>query len=253
MVAQSAAAADAVRPTPPLKDANKRLLLVDDDVELREQMARYLADYEFEVFQAGDARGMDRRLESTSVDLVILDLMLPGEDGLSICRRLARGCELCIVMVSAAGEEVDRVLGLEFGADDYLPKPFGPRELLARVRAVLRRRGEEARPPSRGGAYHFGGFVYDPARRELRSPTGAMILLTAAESSLLGTLLMHPRAVLTREELAGPGHTATDPESRAIDLLVSRLRRKLQGHGGDALIRTQRGVGYAIDCPVSRN
>ena len=245
-----AAVLEAERPSP-MTEANKRLLLVDDDPEMREQMARYLADYEFEVAQASDARTMDQILAATPIDLVILDLMLPGENGLSICRRLAQGQDLAIIMVSAAGEEVDRVLGLEFGADDYLPKPFGPRELLARTRAVLRRRSEGARTLSRGSLYRFEGFSYDPARRELKAPSGAMILLTAAESSLLGTLLMNPRKVMTRDELLGPGHAEPDADSRAIDLMVSRLRRKLQGHGGKSLIRTQRGVGYAIDCRVS--
>jgi two-component system OmpR family response regulator len=235
-----------------MTEANKRLLLVDDDVELREQMARYLADYEFDVEQASDARAMDRLLGAAPVDLVILDLMLPGEDGLSICRRLAQAHDVAIIMVSAAGEEVDRVVGLEFGADDYLPKPFSPRELLARTRAVLRRRGEGARPLDRGSIYRFDGFSYNPARRELKAPSGAMILLTAAESSLLGTLLTQPRKVMSRDELIGPGQAEPDAASRAIDLIVSRLRRKLQGHGGEGLIRTQRGSGYAIDCRVSR-
>jgi two-component system OmpR family response regulator len=232
-----------------MTELRKRVLLVDDDTELRQQMARYLAGFEFEVLQAGDANAMERYLAAGAVDLLILDLMLPGEDGLSICRRLAPTQALSIIMISAAGEETDRVVGLEFGADDYLAKPFGPRELLARARAVLRRRHEGSHP--RRSVYAFKGFSYDPARRELKAPGGAMILLTAAESSLLGALLLHPREVLTREDLLAPGHAGADAEGRAIDLLVSRLRRKLQGHGGEALIRTRRGAGYVLDCPVS--
>jgi two-component system, OmpR family, response regulator len=234
-----------------MTDPRKRVLLVDDDAELRAQMARYLAGFEFEVLQAGDARVMEQLLATGPVDLLILDLMLPGEDGLSICRRLAQSQALAIIMISAAGEEADRVVGLEFGADDYLAKPFGPRELLARARAVLRRRYDGSQP--RRSVYSFEGFSYDPARRELKAPGGAMILLTAAESSLLGALLLHPREVLAREDLLAPGQSGIDAEGRAIDLLVSRLRRKLQGHGGEALIRTQRGAGYVLDCPVSLN
>ncbi len=232
----------------PTSEFGKRVLLVDDDAELRTQMARYLAGFEFEVLQAADARAMEAVLAAGPVDLLILDLMLPGEDGLSICRRLAQSQSLAIIMISAAGEEADRVVGLEFGADDYLAKPFGPRELLARARAVLRRRYEGSQP--RRSVYAFGGFHYDPARRELKARSGAMILLTAAESSLLGALLLQPGTVLTREDLLAPGQSGSDAEGRAIDLLVSRLRRKLQGHGGEALIRTQRGVGYELDCTV---
>jgi two-component system OmpR family response regulator len=230
---------------------NKRLLLVDDDAELREQVARYLDEYEFDVQTAEDAAAMDVVLAQGPVDLVILDLRLPGEDGLSICRRLTHTHDAGVIMVSAAGEEVDRVLGLEFGADDYLPKPFSPRELLARIRAVLRRReapGLSGRPP----VFVFDDFTYDSARRELRAPAGTMILLTAAESSLLGAMLIQPGKVLTREELLAPGQNEEDAAGRAIDLVVSRLRRKLQGHGGGDLIRTQRGVGYVIDCTVGR-
>jgi two-component system OmpR family response regulator len=235
-----------------MTNGEKQLLIVDDDLELRDQISRYLREYEFEVAVASDARAMDRILAAGPVDLVILDLMLPGEDGLAICRRLAQAKGPAIIMISAAGDEVDRVLGLEFGADDYLAKPFSPRELLARTRAVLRRRDDAPQAMGRSAIYAFEGFTYNPARRELKAPSGAMILLTAAESSLLGTLLMHPQRILTREELLGPGHGEIDAEGRAIDLQVSRLRRKLQGHGGEALIRTQRGLGYIIDCRVTQ-
>jgi two-component system OmpR family response regulator len=155
-------------------------------------------------------------------------------------------------MVSAAGEEVDRVLGLELGADDYLAKPFSPRELLARTRAVLRRRDLGSQAGGRSSVFRFEGFSYDSARRELKAPSGTLIVLTAGESSLLGALLLQPLEVMTREELLGPSRTDYGADSRAIDLLVSRLRRKLQSHGGENLIRTQRGVGYIIDCEVDR-
>jgi two-component system OmpR family response regulator len=235
-----------------MTSGNKRLLIVDDDTELREQMRLYLSDYEFDVDAAADAKAMDRLLTRETADLVILDLRLPGEDGLSICRRLIQDHETAIIMVSAAGDEVDRVLGLELGADDYLAKPFSPRELLARTRAVLRRRHDAPKALSRASVFTFEDFSYNSARRELRAPDGTLILLTATESSLLGTLLMRPQRVLTRDELLGPGQADIDAEGRAIDLVVSRLRRKLQGHGGGNLIRTQRGVGYIIDCKVGR-
>ncbi|HUO23495.1 MAG TPA: response regulator transcription factor [Caulobacteraceae bacterium] len=227
----------------------KRLLIVDDNAELREQMRRYLSDYEFTIDTAADAKAMDKALADGPVDLVILDLMLPGEDGLSICRRLVQAGEPAVIMVSAAGEEIDRVLGLELGADDYLAKPFSPRELLARARAVLRRRGDGPKALA-APEFTFEGFRYNSARRELRAPDGALILLTAIESSVLGALLLRPQQVMTRDELLAPGQS--DPESRAIDLLVSRLRRKLSIHGGGALIRTQRGAGYLLACAVSR-
>jgi two-component system OmpR family response regulator len=235
-----------------MAQGNRRLLLVDDDPELREQISAYLNEHEFDVEMAANAVAMDARLAAGEFDLIILDLMLPGEDGLAICRRLAQGDGPSIIMISAAGGEVDRVLGLEFGADDYLPKPFSPRELLARVRAVLRRKGDQPRAAGRAVTYVFDGFTYNPARRELKAPSGAMILLTASESSLLGTLLMYPQRILTRDELLGPGQSEGDAEGRGVDLQVSRLRRKLQGHGGETLIRTQRGVGYIIDCPVTQ-
>jgi two-component system OmpR family response regulator len=232
-----------------MSQGKKRLLIVDDDAGLRDEMRRYLSDYEFAVQSARDGPEMDRAIDAGTVDLVILDLMLPGEDGLSICRRLLDEGGPAVIIVSAAGAEVDRVLGLELGADDYLPKPFSPRELLARARAVLRRR-DGPKNSGRSLEFVFNGFSYNTATRELRSPDGIMILLTAAESSLLGTLLVNAPRVLPRADLWIPGQF--DPESRALDLVVSRLRRKLQVYGGDHLIRTHRGEGYRIDCPVSR-
>ena len=233
-----------------MNERNKRVLVVDDNADLREQIRRYLSDYAFEVRAVADGRAMDDVLATGPVDLVILDLMLPGEDGLSICRRLVRAGEPAVIMVSAAGDEINRVLGLELGADDYLAKPFSPRELLARTRAVLRRRSHEPKSRSPSLDFVFEDFTYSFARRELTAPDGTMILLTAMESSVLGVFLMSPQVILTRDDLLLGGQC--DPESRAIDLVISRLRRKLQVHGGAALIKTHRGAGYLLDCAVSQ-
>jgi two-component system, OmpR family, response regulator len=228
---------------------DKTILIVDDDPKLRHHVSQYLNDNDFNVYVAENGVAMDRIMARHHVDLVILDLAMPGEDGLSICRRLDRQSGPGIIMASAAGEETDRVLGLELGADDYLPKPFSPRELLARVRAVLRRRANIPQGgPKRGEVYGFGGFRYDPARRQLLSPASAMVLLTSGEASVLSAMLAKPRTPMSRDELSaleGQG-------GRAVDIVVSRLRKKLEAHGGADLIRTHRGLGYIFDSVVTR-
>ncbi len=232
-----------------------QILVVDDDSELRTQTAAYLADHGYGVLAAADATQMDAILAANAVDLVILDVMLPGEGGLSICQRLARSAGVSIIMLSAMGEEVDRVLGLELGADDYLPKPCSPRELLARVRAVLRRRDERAEgaPRRTTNAYHFLGYTLDVVRRQLRGPGGAVVLLTAGEFSLLSAFLEHPGRILSRDqliELARGGEP--DVFDRAIDVQISRLRRKLKTDDEREVIRTYRGAGYLFDAKVQR-
>ena len=232
----------------------RHVLVVDDDSQLREQVASYLAEHGFQVHAAADARSMDQILASAPIDLVVLDLMLPGEDGLSICRRLTADGGPAIIMVSAMGEEIDRVLGLELGADDYLPKPCSPRELLARVRAVFRRL-EEVRggAPRKGKAYQFQGFVVDALRRQLKSPSGATILLTSGEFSLLSAFLDHPQRILSRDQLIeiARGHDA-DVFDRAVDVQISRLRRKLHACSDGEIIKTVRGAGYMFDVAVTR-
>lgn len=232
----------------------RHILVVEDDTQLREQVAAYLADHGFHVHAAADARAMDRALAQAPVDLVVLDLMLPGEDGLSICRRLSAEGGPAIIMVSAMGEEIDRVLGLELGADDYLPKPVSPRELLARVRAVFRRL-EEVRggAPRKGKAYQFQGFVVDALRRQLRAPNGATILLTSGEFSLLSAFLDHPQRILSRDQLLdiARGNDA-DVFDRAVDVQISRLRRKLHACSETEIIKTVRGAGYMFDVAVTR-
>ncbi len=229
---------------------NKTLLIVDDDPQIRQHVSSYLGDNGYTVKMAENARAMDRILASASIDLIILDLNMPGESGLSICRRLAKAPGPAIIMVSAAGEETDRVLGLELGADDYLPKPFSPRELLARVRALLRRR-EDLRwgGIQRGQLYQFEGFSYDPAKRNLLAPSGATILLTSGEAALLNLMLSKPMTILSRDELNA---VDTDGAGRGVDILISRLRKKFESHSGAGILRTQRGAGYGVDCVVTR-
>jgi len=232
----------------------RHILVVDDDSELREQVADYLRDHGYVVHAASGAREMDTALAADPIDLVVLDLMLPGEDGLSICRRLSASGGPAIIMVSARGEEIDRVLGLELGADDYLPKPCSPRELLARVRAVFRRL-EEARggAPRRGKTYQFQGFILDVQRRQLRAPNGATILLTAGEYSLLSAFLEHPQRTLSRDQLLDYARgDEVDVFDRAVDVQISRLRRKLHGSAEGEIIKTIRGAGYLFDAVVTR-
>ena len=232
----------------------RHILVVDDDAELREQVARYLGEHGFLVHGAGDAVEMEAALAGSPIDLVVLDLMLPGEDGLSICRRLSASGGPGIIMLSAMGEEVDRILGLELGADDYLPKSASPRELMARVKAVLRRQ-EEARggAPRKSAGFQFLGFVLDTVRRSLRAPNGTTILLTAGEYSLLRAFLEHPQRILPRDQLLdlARGEEA-DVFDRAIDVQISRLRRKLHAFSTGEIIKTHRGAGYLFDAAVTR-
>jgi two-component system OmpR family response regulator len=235
------------------------LLLVDDDADLREQIAGYLRGHGFEVHLAGDGKEMEAVLARQTVDLIVLDLAMPGEDGLSICRRLSDTGGPPVIMASASGEELDRVLGLELGADDYLPKPFGPRELLARVKAVLRRqaaqpsrRTEGRRTTPTATGWRFEGFRFEPARQMLRTPAETAVLLTRGEAALLTAFLSRPGQVLTREQLAAALGAEGADEGRAIDLHISRLRRKLATPSGAELILTHRGLGYQFEGQVSR-
>ena len=230
-----------------------RIVVVDDDPGIRDVISEFLGRHGYSVEAAGDAPELDRALAAAPTDLVVLDVMLPGEDGLAICRRLAAEPGPAIIMLSAMGEETDRIVGLELGADDYLPKPCNPRELLARVRAVLRRR-QEGRGGPVGAACEFAGWRLDLVRRELRSPQGVVVNLTSGEFSLLRAFVDRPQRVLTRDQLLdlarGPDSEAYD---RAIDVQISRLRRKLEdGTDGQELIRTIRNEGYLFDARVTR-
>lgn len=220
-----------------------RLLVVDDDRELRRLLDRYLTGHGFEVTTVADGEALEAMLAKGSFDLVILDLMLPGEDGLSLARRIRHRGELPIVMLSACGEDVDRIVGLEVGADDYLPKPFNPRELLARIRAVLRRSGNTATEAQ--AAVRFGPFLFDAEARRL-TREGSEIALTTGEFTLLSLFTRHPNQVLSRDRLLqllkGYEH---QPFDRSVDVRVTRLRRKIEPDpASPTYIRTVWGEGY---------
>lgn len=240
-----------------MAELKTRILVVDDDQRLRELLVRYLSGEGFEVKAVPDATGMDKQLARERYDLVVLDLMLPGEDGLSLCRRVRAGSSLPIIMLTAMGEETDRIVGLEMGADDYLPKPFNPRELLARIRAVLRRSGGDAAEADSeaGGLRSFGGWSLDLAKRELRAPDGTLVPLTAGEYDLLAVIVERPGRVLSRDQLLDltRGRDAA-PFDRSIDVQISRLRRKLEPDPREPqIIKTVRGGGYVLACEVTRS
>jgi len=235
---------NAGRPTD--RASRSHLLVVDDDWETRELLCSYLGKQGFDVSAVEDGPAMDAWLAMHSTDLVILDLMLPGEDGLSIARRLASEYELSIVMISARGEELDRIVGLEVGADDYLPKPFSPRELLARVRAVLRRSAQGRKQATDSdGIYEFGQFRFDPAQRVLYRES-VEIDLPRAEFDLLDVFVRHPNHVLSRDFIMDCLRGSyRDPLDRSIDVRVARLRHLIEADPADPhLIRTVWGVGY---------
>jgi two-component system OmpR family response regulator len=232
------------------------ILLVDDDPGIRDVISDFLGRHGHEVATAADGRAMERALEASPrpFDLVVLDLMMPGEHGLEIARRLsARPGGPAIIMLSAMGEDSDRIVGLEVGADDYLAKPCNPRELLARIRAVLRRRHEPGSETA-GVVAEFAGWRLDLVRRELTSPERVMISLSDGEFSLLRVFVENPQQVLTRDRLLDQGGRDGDTYDRAIDVQISRLRRKLShaSRGQDELIRTVRNEGYMFMPPVVR-
>jgi len=228
-----------------------RIIVVDDDPGIVDALCGYLERHGFRVRGVAGGAALDRALVTEPADLVVLDLMMPGEDGLSICRRL-RPNGPRVLMLSAMGETTDRIVGLEVGADDYLAKPFEPRELLARVRAVLRR-GESADGEPAGHAYVFAGWRMHMPARELIDEAGGALTLTVGEWALLRAFVEHPLRVVSRDQLMdwarGPG---TDTFDRAVDLQVSRLRRKLAERGGTELIETVRGEGYRFTASVRR-
>jgi DNA-binding response OmpR family regulator len=226
---------------------NKHLLVVDDDPGLRELLQQYLSEQGYSVDTVADGSAMERHLAEHVADLVILDLMLPGEDGLTLARKLRMRGGQPIIILSARGEDVDRIIGLEVGADDYLAKPFNPRELLARIRAVLRRRegGDTRMEDSAHEVFRFGPFSLDLHSRNL-SREGADIPLTAGEFSLLRIFVEHPNRVLSRDNLMDllKGYERT-PFDRSIDVRVTRLRRKIEDDPATPVyVRTVWGEGY---------
>ena len=231
------------------------ILLIDDDREIRDLLARFLDRHGMRVTAGKDGREARRLWPAGHYSMVILDLMLPGEGGLDIAKWLRGISDVPILMLTAMADETDRIIGLELGADDYLPKPFNPRELLARVRAVLRRtseRGAKAAEAARG--YSFSGWRLEPGRRRLLDPNGTEVPLTGGEYDLLAALVDRANQVLTRDMLLDllRGRQA-GPFDRAIDVAISRLRRKLERDGEESqLIKTVRGGGYVFACEVER-
>jgi DNA-binding response OmpR family regulator len=233
-----------------MKSQIPKILVVDDDARLRDLLTRYLTEQGFSVQALADGSQLDRKLQRDPPHLLVLDLMLPGEDGLSICRRLrGSGESVPIIMLTAKGEDVDRIVGLEMGADDYLPKPFNPRELVARIHAVLRRQTERMAPgaPAADGSLQFGPFVLDLSTRMLKR-NGEPITLTTGEFALLKALATHPRQPLAREKLMllarGRDHEVFD---RAIDVQISRLRKLVEDDpSSPRYIQTVWGFGYVF-------
>ena len=232
------------------------ILVVDDDREIRDLLARFLERNRFRVTAVRDGREARRAWGNGNYQLVVLDLMLPGESGLDLARWMRSQGNLPIVMLTAMGDETDRIIGLELGADDYLPKPFNPRELMARMRAVMRRTGEreERRPDAESRVLRFAGWTLEPLRRRLLNPDGAEVPLTGGEYELLVALLDRANRVLTRDMLLDllRGRQA-GPFDRAIDVAISRLRRKLEDDGRNAQeIKTVRGGRYVLACDGER-
>ncbi|MBA2352965.1 MAG: osmolarity response regulator transcription factor OmpR [Burkholderiales bacterium] len=232
-----------------MKTDKPKIIVVDDDIKLRDLLNRYLADQGFNVQSVGDGAGLDKALAREHFHLLVLDLMLPGEDGLTLCRRLrGAGNTLPIIMLTAKGDEVDRIVGLELGADDYLAKPFNPRELVARIHAVLRRHvAPPGAPEQHEAAISFGALTLDLALRTL-TKNGEAVALTTGEFALLKTLLANPRIPLSRDKLMelsrGRGH---EPFDRSIDVQISRLRRLVEDDPAKPrTIQTVWGFGYVF-------
>lgn len=231
------------------------VLVVDDDAELRDLLSEYLGRNGFRVSVARDGREMRQLLESSNPDIVVLDIMLPGEDGLALCRDLRARSNLPVIMLTARSEELDRIIGIEMGADDYLTKPFNPRELLARMKGILRR--TRSLPPARteGHRLRFAGWTLDLAARHLIAADGVVVPLSGTEFRLLQIFVTHPNRVLDRNQLMdlALGREAT-PFDRAIDVQVSRLRQRLRDDAREPrIIKTVRNGGYVLAAQVARS
>jgi two-component system OmpR family response regulator len=236
-------------------DAQDHVLVVDDDAEIRALLRDYLQKNGYRVTVAADGRAMWAAFEAAKADIVVLDVMMPGDDGLTLCRDLRARSQIPVIMLTARGEETDRIVGLEMGADDYLPKPFNPRELLARIKSVLRRARTlpDNLQPESARRLLFAGWVLDTTARNLQTPAGMVVALSGTEFRLLRIFLAHPNRVLTRDQLIDLmlSRDAT-PFDRSIDVQVSRLRHRLQDETDQPeLIKTVRGQGYVLATEVT--
>jgi two-component system OmpR family response regulator len=234
-----------------------RVLVVDDDGEIRSLLCDYLARFGIEAAGVPDGAAMRREIAAAPFDLIVLDLMLPGEDGLALCRALRAESDIPIIMLTARGDPMDRVVGLELGADDYVAKPFEPRELVARIQTILRRvrsGPEPARAEEHGDAVAFEGWRLHRLLRQLTAPDGVVVPLSNAEFRLLSAFIERPNRILTRDQLLDEARgRAMDVFDRSIDFLVSRLRQKLnEDPKNPRLIKTVRGEGYIFDAKVTR-
>ena len=231
------------------------ILIVDDDRDIRNLLAEQLQDAGYRVSTAADGIEMRGRLSRSAADLIILDLNLPREDGLTLCRQLRAKSNTPVIMLTARGEPIDRIVGLEMGADDYLPKPFEPRELLARIRSVLRRAHAlpENLEPLSARKTMFNGWTFDLEQRHLVDPDGRVVMLSGAEFRLLRVLIQHANRVLSREQLLALGGVRqTESLDRAVDLQISRLRNKLRDDPrAPGLIKTVRSEGYVLSASVT--
>ena len=238
-----------------IKQTKPHILIVDDDRQIRAMLARFLAEHGMRVTQAGDGEQMFKAMEAGRFDVIVLDVMMPGDDGFTLCRKLRSSNSIPLILLTARNSETDRIVGLELGADDYVTKPFNPRELLARIRAILRRASANPTEPQRlaSAIYQFAGWTLDTSRRALTSPQGVLTDLTTGEFDLLVAFVEHPQRVLNRDQLLdlarGRVSLAFD---RSIDVQVSRLRRKIEGDpNAPALIKTVRNGGYFFTATVT--
>jgi two-component system OmpR family response regulator len=233
------------------------ILIVDDDPEIRDLLAHYLEQENFRVDAVSNGEGIDRLLSAHRFHLVLLDLMMPGEDGLSICRRIRANSAIPIIILTAKGEEMDRIIGLEMGADDYIPKPFNPRELVARIKAVLWRTTHTYGGPGQEAAndrLEFGDWVASRSERTVMTRSGEILDLSSGEFDLLLAFASNPQRTLTRDQLLDLTQgRALDPYDRSIDIQVSRLRRKIEKDPHEPrVIKTVRGVGYTFTLAVKQ-
>jgi two-component system, OmpR family, response regulator len=232
----------------------KHILIVDDDADIRQLLSQFLCQHNFKVSLAGDGRDMQLKLQRNDIDLIVLDVMLPGASGTQLCQQLRRDTNIPIIMLTAVDEEVERILALEMGADDYLGKPFNPRELLARIKAVLRRTDVKAvdKNPEQAVCYQFDRWLLDTGKRHLMLDNDIEVMLSSGEYALLLAFVERPQRVLSRDLLLDiTKNREAGPYDRSIDIQISRLRHKIEeSPKKPQLLKTVRGGGYVLTTDV---